>query len=261
VRIEGQGLIIVAGLVVFIREGDLVVFHPDEAVIGYGDAVGVAGEVVENGFGSRKRGFRIHYPFGLLTGLQEFCEMLGLGQRLDGAVKLELAVSKGLFQRGEKEAAKEAGQDADRQEESLFAGYPALGVRGQSAAGYDAMDMGVMVKGLAPRVQDGDETQLGAQMPGIRADAQQRPGYGAKEEFIDQAFVLESDGGQWSGQSEDDVIIRHGQHFVLSSLAPERLVQVLAFGAMTIAAGIVRDDFMAAMVTPVHVPAQRGGAA
>jgi len=58
-------------------------------------------------------------------------------------------------------------------------------------------------------------------------------------------------------QREDDVVIVDREDFGAPRLAPQGLVEVLALGAMTVAAGVVGNDLVAAAVTLIHMPSER----
>ena len=60
-------------------------------------------------------------------------------------MKLELSGIEGFLQVREEQTSKEARQDPDGKEESLAGRDPAVAVGRQTAAGNDAVDMGVMV--------------------------------------------------------------------------------------------------------------------
>ena len=70
----------------------------------------------------------------------------------------------------EEQAPKQSRQHPHRQEEAKSAGDPALAIGREAAAGYHAVQMRVMQQVLAPGVQDRDEADLGAQVPGVRSD-------------------------------------------------------------------------------------------
>jgi len=57
------------------------------------------------------------------------------------------------------------------------------------------------------------------------------------------------------------MVVRDGKDFGAACLAPDGLLEVMTLGAVAIAAGVVGDDLVAALVAAVHVPAQGGGAA
>jgi hypothetical protein len=55
-------------------EGDLVVLEGDEAMVGDGDAMGVAAEIAEDVMGTAERGFGIDDPIVTEQGTQESVE-------------------------------------------------------------------------------------------------------------------------------------------------------------------------------------------
>jgi hypothetical protein len=67
------------------------------------------------------------------------------------------------------------------------------------------MDVGMMLQGLPPRVQDGGDAELGAEAPWIGGDGDERLGGRAHQNGIDPSLVLESDLGRRRRQGEDDV--------------------------------------------------------
>ena len=76
---------------------------------------------------------------------------------------------------GEELVAEDGAQDGNRQEEHRMAGRdPALMISRQSAAGDDAMGMVMGQEVRTPRVQDGKESDFGAESFGIGGDFEQR---------------------------------------------------------------------------------------
>ena len=139
--IQGHGLLQTVSVVVLAGEGDLGVLDANEAMIGNGYAVGVARQVIEDGIGACKRRFGMNDPFPASTVVEKRCKRVGFGQCFDRTMESQLALLEGVVQGLEEAAAKETGQDPDGQEEAVLAGYPALVVRGQSAAGDDTVQM------------------------------------------------------------------------------------------------------------------------
>ena len=88
---------------------------------------------------------------------------------------------------------------------------------------------------------------------GIRARAHQQ--------IVDLALVLVGDVSNLFGQGEDEVEISHGQQFRLARLQPCFCGTGLALGAVTVAAGVVSDVFVRAVLTAGHMAAERRGAA
>lgn len=114
---------------------------------------------------------------------------------------------------------------------------------------------------LSPRVQDGRETDLRAQVLGVRSDGEQGLGSGAKKNVVHHRLILQGYRSKRFGQCKDGVMVRDGEDFRLARFEPLRLVQALAFGAVAIAARIVGDGLMATVVAFVDVSAQRRRAA
>jgi hypothetical protein len=69
-------------------------------------------------------------------------------------------------------------------------GDPALTMRGNAAAWYDAMHVRMVQQILPPRVQDREEADLRAEMFRIGGDRAQRFGAGAEQHVVEHAFVL-----------------------------------------------------------------------
>ena len=55
-------------------EGNLVVFESDKAMVGDGDAMGIATEIAEDMMRATKRGFGIDHPVLAVQGTQESVE-------------------------------------------------------------------------------------------------------------------------------------------------------------------------------------------
>jgi len=73
------------------------------------------------------------------------------------------------------------------------------------------MDMRMVLQVLAPGMEHGDETDLGAEMALVGSNRAQRLGRGLEQDGVDRCLVLEGDFGGGSRQCEDEVEIRHRQ--------------------------------------------------
>src|SRR5690606_34012210 len=120
----------------------------------------------------------------------------------------------------QEQSSEQARENPDREEESGLAGDPPLAVRGQAAAGDNAMQMRMMVQVLAPGVQHGEEADLGTQMLGICGDGAQGLGGGAEEKTVDERLVLIGNGGDGLRQREDDVKVLCVEEFGATILQP-----------------------------------------
>ena len=123
------------------------------------------------------------------------------------------------------------------------------------------MQMRMMPQGLAPGVQYGQEANVCPQMTPVRGDGQQCFGHGAEEHAINQARILKRQCGQFLRQGENDVAIRDRQKLGRPCLQSLVSRCGLALRAMPISTRVVRDGLMRAVITLLHVSAQRGGAA
>src|SRR2546425_144682 len=85
----------------------------------------------------------------------------------------------------QKEAAEQGREHLHRYEEVAAARNPAIAFWRESAAGYDAMDMRMMIELLSPGVQDGDDADVGTEVLWIGSDRGQRLGHGRKQQAVD----------------------------------------------------------------------------
>ena len=95
---------------------------------------------------------------------------------------------------------------------------------------------------------------------GSAAMVMQRLGGGPEQEVVDRSLVLERDRADRSRQGEDDVIIGNRQKLRLAVFEPLPRRRRLTLGAMPVAAGIVGDAFVRAVLAALDVSAERGGA-
>lgn len=63
-------------------EGDLIILEGEQAMVGNGDAMGIASQVTEHTLGSSERGFGINHPILSEEGSKEGSEGLRVAQRL-----------------------------------------------------------------------------------------------------------------------------------------------------------------------------------
>jgi hypothetical protein len=106
----------------------------------------------------------------------------------------------------------------------------------EAARSDDAVNVGVMLQLLIPGVQDAEEADLGAEMTGISCDLKQRLRARAKQQAIDQFFVLQGERRQLMGKREDDVSVRRCKQFGTSRCQPAVARLALTPGAVPVAA-------------------------
>ena len=78
--VERQGAQAVAALIIFVAEGHLAVLQGDEPVVGDGDAVGIAGQVLEDMLGVLDGLFGVDHPLLVAQGGEEPLPGRGLGE-------------------------------------------------------------------------------------------------------------------------------------------------------------------------------------
>ena len=106
----------------------------------------------------------------------------------------------------------------------------------------------------APGVQHGGEADARAQMLRVGGEGGQRLGGGPEQEVVDGGLVLERDGADRGRQGEDEVIIRNRQEFGLAVFEPLPRRGGLALRAVAVAAGIVGDALVRAVLAALTWP-------
>ena len=155
-----------------------------------------------------------------------------------------------FLQRVQKHTPKKAAEDLDRQQEAAAALDPAVVIHRQAAAGNHAVQVRVEVKILPPGVEHGEEAELHTQTRGVAGDGEQSLRGGAKQDIVDHVFVVEGDGRDLLGESEDHVEVLSGQQLLLTLLQPLFARRPLALGAVTISTGAIADVRVLTVVAP-----------
>src|SRR6478672_362727 len=110
-------------------------------------------------------------------------------------------------------------------------------------------------------MEHGGGADASAEVLGIGSDRQQCLGGGAEHEVVDDRLVLVGDRGDLGRQREDDVEIADRQQIGLAGREPILRRRALTLGAMAIAARVVGDAAVAAILAALDMPAERGRAA
>jgi hypothetical protein len=95
----------------------------------------------------------------------------------------------------------------------------------------------MMLQALAPRVEDHQPADGGAEPSRIRRDLQQGGGAGLEEEVVDDALVHERQPCEDLRHREHDVYIADGQEFLLARRDPRVAGRGEALGTMPIPTG------------------------
>ena len=83
---------------------------------------------------------------------------------------MELAVLEGFFQTSDELAAKNSGQNFQREKKAIGCVNPGGVIEAQATGGNNAMDMGMQTELLTPSVQDTEKANFGAEVTGITTD-------------------------------------------------------------------------------------------
>ena len=121
-RIECQHAVTVATGIVLVAEAHRVRVCSRDPAVGDGDAMGVAGEVLEHLLGAAEGWLGIDHPLLATQLLAERCKASRICQIRQGAVELETIGSEVFLQRREHLATKQAREDPDREEKAVAAG-------------------------------------------------------------------------------------------------------------------------------------------
>jgi len=111
--------------------------------------------------------------------------------------------------------AKQLAEDSHREKEPGSAGDPPRAVLGESSARDEAMDMRMVLEGLAPGVQHGKHADLRTEVLGISGDRAESLRGCPEQDVIDELLVLECDARQLVRDGEDNVEVLDGQDLSL----------------------------------------------
>ena len=248
---EGHDPGAISVLAVSITEGNLTVSQRDDTVVGDGDTVRVASQVVQGSVGAVKRWPTIDHPVLLPELIEALTEVLGWVR--------ENELGSGVAHGMEELPSEQPGECANGKEKAGPGREPLTPVERESAGGDQAMEMDVVAELLIPGVQDRGESQLSAQaVLRIGGKLLKRPGDRLKEETVDEPWIVPRERVDLVRQCEDGVEVGHGQQLRPPLLEPLSLGQDLTLGTVAVAAGVVSGALEVAAITPFQVPAQAG---
>jgi len=161
-RVERHEALAITSLVILPPEGHLAIGTGKEPPIRNGHAMCVAGQGAEDALRPGQWRLGIDHPLRLLQGREEVAPGRGRLPALALPLQAEALLDGRLPQRGQEGAAKEATEDAYREEETFGTREPGGAVQCQATRRNEAMEMGMMVQGLTPGMQDREKPDLSA---------------------------------------------------------------------------------------------------
>src|SRR6516162_1471317 len=210
-------------------------------MVGDGDAVGIAAEILQDVLGSAEGWFGVDDPVFAEERTQPGREELGMGERCEFSGQVQLTALEGRLQAGDELATKHASQYSNGKEEAWVGSNPAAVIKRESAGGDDTVDMGMKLEFLVPGMEHTEEADVGSQMGGITRDFQQGFGAGPEQQTVDEFPVLKGQRSQLRRQSENDMDVGRGQQFTATRLDPAFTRTGLTLGAVPITAAVVGD--------------------
>jgi len=120
------------------------------------------------------------------------------------------------------------------------------------------MDMGMKGKIASPGVENTDETDLSAEMPGVTGQILEGFSTAVIEQVEKKTSVGKKETVELFWNREDSMEIGCVNHIVFSGINPFLPVEGLAAGTMPVSAGIVVDPGVAAVLTDCKVASKKG---
>ena len=161
----------------------------------------------------------------------------------------------------QEQSAEQAREHTHRQEEARPARDPALAVERDAAARHDHVHVRVMRHRRAPSVQDGGDADACAEVFWVDRDRGQRLGRGPEQNVVDDGLVLVGDSADRRRQGEHHVIVSYRQQLGFALGEPLLRGRPLALRAVPVAAGVVGDLRVRAVLAARNIPSESRRAA
>jgi hypothetical protein len=204
-----------------IAEGDSAVFEGFDAVVGEGDPMDIAGEVL---------GGVLAVASVLEVDVPGFAEDL----RID--LPQEILTVEGVADLG----AEDLGQGVTRDEEVGMSGLaPGLALIGQPSGGGEEVDVRVVGEVARPGMEHRQDAEFGADPLRIIGEVLEgRCGF-AQEQIVDFALVGACEGAQLGGKGKGDEVVGAGHESIAQAFKPDLRGSIVTLRAVSVAARVI----------------------
>jgi len=258
---QGHGFAGVAMSVVDIGKRDVCAIECDNTVFSYCDAMGIASEVLDDGFGGSEGGFQVDDPVFAVQCIDECRSFFRMFPFAEPAVKTDFVFGDCVSEVFHEFALVHLLQDGNGGEEITAAMLPAQVFGPQASGGYDAVQVWMIVEVLPPGVQHGDTADSCAEPFVLEGKLLEGIVCGTVEDIVYGPLITQCKGVQLGGDGKNDVEVRDGQHFVYACLYPEECGITLASRAVAVSAGMEMLLWFMAAITFVVMCSEAVGAA
>ena len=220
------------------REGDVHFRDGQDPAVGDGDLMGVTAEIFDGVPKTVKGFFDVRAPVLTVKGIPEFRPMVRVAQFFTGGGKVQLPIpEEGLETR--EELAFELIPEGLHPDKEVFLHSPDLMVRGNAAAGNDAVHMHMVIEFLVPGMEDLNDAGRCAEMLFVGGKFQEGIRAAPVEKAVKQGLVGVKERVELMRQGEYHVEIRGIDHLCPAFINPEFFLDSLAIGAAAVTAGVV----------------------
>jgi hypothetical protein len=204
-----QGLELIALLSIAVGKADLPITAIDDAVLGNGDTMRVAPEILKNVFRAFQGPLGVDNPVLRVEAIEQLGEArfgTQVGCRLVPAQRLG---ARGLLAGLQQLAPEDLAQGFDWEEKLRVGWPPACLILGERPTGDECVEMEVGLQQLIPGMEDHDGTELAAHV--LPAKLEERVTGGAKEQAQPEPFIAKDQGIEGVREGENGVQVGGGR--------------------------------------------------
>jgi hypothetical protein len=225
-------------------------------VIANGDAMSVPAQITKYLSRPAESRLGVNDPVLPKQSAKKGSETFGMCERLIAAGELNPLTSKRAFEPGYKLASEDPAEDLNGQEKRVSAPDPLFTIWRKPARWNNTVQMRMEQQVLPPRMQDGEKTDTGPEVFGVRSNLQHRLRHASEQKIVKETVVVSAEWVELVWQRKDDMEVSHFQQVLLPCHQPAFARLRLTLGAVPVAAGVIRDGRVIAAGTDIDVTAQ-----